>query len=276
MKDYYYILGINKDSSSEDIKNAYKKLSLKFNPKQNNGDQFFEERFKEINDAYETLINESDRIIYDLKYESIHNSSKNRGPNTKRKMSIDEKPIPPSISSNNSIKNTLFIILGIIILYFISKVYILSSMNQNVIETINQETQNKDNLSTKVDSAFYNNKTTTLTETSSSSNLKKDSSQSDSLALIDKSNNVDKNIINETTNEDIYEPGYYITNGNESHKVYFYNSPNSFSRRKAYINTQEDVLVQKIINGYGFIDFTNDKGQKSIGWLNMQDLIVKP
>jgi DnaJ-class molecular chaperone len=68
MKDYYYILGVSPQSSVEDIKKAYRKLSLKFHPDKNDGDSFFEERFKEIQEAYEVLSNSSKRSIFDVKY----------------------------------------------------------------------------------------------------------------------------------------------------------------------------------------------------------------
>ncbi len=60
MKDYYYILGIEKHATDEQVKSAYKKLAVKFHPDKNNGDKFFEERFKDIQEAYETL---SDPIL---------------------------------------------------------------------------------------------------------------------------------------------------------------------------------------------------------------------
>lgn len=68
MKDYYYILGIDRNSSVEDIKNAYRKLSKKFHPDMNGGDRFFEERFKEINEAYEVLVNLDSRQSYDNQF----------------------------------------------------------------------------------------------------------------------------------------------------------------------------------------------------------------
>lgn len=74
MKDYYYILGLKKEASIEDIKKAYRKLSLKFHPDKNDGDEFFSDRFKEIQEAYETLSNSSKRIQYDknLKHNKEH------------------------------------------------------------------------------------------------------------------------------------------------------------------------------------------------------------
>jgi DnaJ-class molecular chaperone len=64
MKDYYYILGVEKNCSVEDIKKAYRKLSHKFHPDKNDGDTFFADRFKEINEAYETLGDEAKREEY--------------------------------------------------------------------------------------------------------------------------------------------------------------------------------------------------------------------
>lgn len=72
MKDYYYILGINKDSSEIQIKSAYKKLTIKFHPDKNEGDKFFEERFKEILEAYEILSDYEKKKSYDLQLKSFH------------------------------------------------------------------------------------------------------------------------------------------------------------------------------------------------------------
>jgi DnaJ-domain-containing protein 1 len=66
MKDYYYILGVDSNATDEDIKTAYRKLSKKFHPDANNGEPFFEERFKAIQEAYETLSDPGKRSAYDL------------------------------------------------------------------------------------------------------------------------------------------------------------------------------------------------------------------
>jgi curved DNA-binding protein CbpA len=68
MKDYYYILGINKDASLDEVKNAYRKLSKKFHPDTNDGDAFFAERFKDIQEAYECLSSESRRKSFDFRF----------------------------------------------------------------------------------------------------------------------------------------------------------------------------------------------------------------
>lgn len=65
MKDYYYILGLQETANLVDIKKAYRKLSLKFHPDKNDGDKFFEDRFKEINEAFEVLSDNNKRRTYD-------------------------------------------------------------------------------------------------------------------------------------------------------------------------------------------------------------------
>jgi curved DNA-binding protein len=64
-KDYYQILGIDKNAKTDEIKRAYRKLALKYHPDKNPGDKDSEERFKEINEAYEVLSNPSKRERYD-------------------------------------------------------------------------------------------------------------------------------------------------------------------------------------------------------------------
>ncbi len=65
MKDYYEILGVSKDASQEEIKRAYRRLALKWHPDKNKSPEA-EERFKEINKAYEVLSNPEKRKVYDL------------------------------------------------------------------------------------------------------------------------------------------------------------------------------------------------------------------
>src|SRR5262245_48365167 len=65
VKDYYKTLGVSKNASQEDIKKAYRKLARKHHPDVNPGDQAAEERFKEINEAYEVLSEPEKRKKYD-------------------------------------------------------------------------------------------------------------------------------------------------------------------------------------------------------------------
>lgn len=64
-KDYYEVLGVKKDASSEEIKKAYRSLALKYHPDRNPGDKEAEDKFKEITEAYEILSDESKRKNYD-------------------------------------------------------------------------------------------------------------------------------------------------------------------------------------------------------------------
>lgn len=68
MKDYYYILGIERNASLEEIKTAHRKLSKKFHPDLNPNDSHSERLFKDIQEGYECLINNEKRISYDEAY----------------------------------------------------------------------------------------------------------------------------------------------------------------------------------------------------------------
>jgi len=64
-KDYYKILGVDRKASGEDIKRAYRKLALKYHPDRNPDDREAEDKFKEINEAYQVLSDTEKRNRYD-------------------------------------------------------------------------------------------------------------------------------------------------------------------------------------------------------------------
>ena len=64
-KDYYDILGVSKTASKEELKKAYRTMAMKYHPDQNKGNKDAEEKFKEINEAYEVLKDDQRRSAYD-------------------------------------------------------------------------------------------------------------------------------------------------------------------------------------------------------------------
>jgi molecular chaperone DnaJ len=64
-RDYYEVLGIDRQASADDIKKAYRKLAVKYHPDKNPGDQAAEEKFKELTEAYEVLSDGEKRSRYD-------------------------------------------------------------------------------------------------------------------------------------------------------------------------------------------------------------------
>jgi molecular chaperone DnaJ len=64
-RDYYEVLGVEKNASAEDIKKAYRKSAMKYHPDRNPGDKEAKEKFKELGEAYEVLSDSDKRARYD-------------------------------------------------------------------------------------------------------------------------------------------------------------------------------------------------------------------
>jgi curved DNA-binding protein CbpA len=77
MKNYYDILGIPQTATKEEIHKAYRKLALKFHPDGNQNDKYFEEMFKQINEANEILTNDLKRANYDFRLKEQNEKVKN-------------------------------------------------------------------------------------------------------------------------------------------------------------------------------------------------------
>ena len=77
-QDYYKVLGVSRDASAEEIRKAYRKLAMKYHPDRNPDDKGAEERFKEINEAYQVLNDPQKRAHYD-RLGSAYSSWQRRG-----------------------------------------------------------------------------------------------------------------------------------------------------------------------------------------------------
>ncbi|MEC5395619.1 J domain-containing protein [Bergeyella sp. RCAD1439] len=90
MKDYYYFLGVPPKASQEVIKQAYRKLSLKYHPDKNEGDDFFAARFREMTEAYETLGDPERRRLYDGHYRRVYRRLRSDSPPLITQFSMDK------------------------------------------------------------------------------------------------------------------------------------------------------------------------------------------
>jgi curved DNA-binding protein CbpA len=69
--NYYHILGVSASATVREIKLAYKKLAIQYHPDKHQGNSYFEEKFKQVNEAYQVLSNPHKRAAYDLKLQYL-------------------------------------------------------------------------------------------------------------------------------------------------------------------------------------------------------------
>ncbi len=96
LRNYYEILGVSKDATNEEIKKSFRRLARKYHPDVNPGNEDAEEKFKDINEAYDTLSDESKRLEFDQRF---FGKSKRFNPRIKER-------IPRSSSNNGSNQKT--------------------------------------------------------------------------------------------------------------------------------------------------------------------------
>jgi curved DNA-binding protein CbpA len=169
--DYYKVLGVQPNSTEQEIKDAYRKLSKKFHPDLNDGDNFFAERFKEIQTAYEILSDSSKRQEYNRQFETQSGKSestdKKTNDNSKTQYNQNQSSNSDSTSSTPTQKSKkrnyswLYITLPVMIVIGLIRGAVKKSIQENAInEAVN--TYQPSNTNT------YTNDTFAILSTSSS------------------------------------------------------------------------------------------------------------
>ena len=87
-RDYYEILGVSRNSTSDEIKKSYRKVAMQYHPDRNTGDKAAEEKFKEAAEAYEVLSDSDKRAQYDRYGHAAVNSG--RGGSNGGGMNMDD------------------------------------------------------------------------------------------------------------------------------------------------------------------------------------------
>ncbi|MBV8256158.1 MAG: J domain-containing protein [Chitinophaga sp.] len=87
MNNYYQILDVSQQATQDEIKAAYRRLSKKYHPDLNGGDKYLEEKFKELQQAYEVLSNPSRRIIHDA---YLRNAARQQAPDSTSSYTYEE------------------------------------------------------------------------------------------------------------------------------------------------------------------------------------------
>jgi curved DNA-binding protein len=113
VRNYYEILGVSKNAPSNEIKKAYRTLAIKYHPDRNLGNKAAEEKFKDINEAYEVLSDQTRRVQYDQSISRKNPSNKggafnnfgrnNKNPNSDRRVRVDPQDYRPGTTKRERV-----------------------------------------------------------------------------------------------------------------------------------------------------------------------------
>jgi len=139
--NYYKVLGVNQNSTLDEIKIAYRKLSKKFHPDVNGGDQFFVEKFKELQEAYEKLTNVSFKEQYDKQFKQTNNYEMGQKDNAHSNTTTDDSTTTGVHSTNdkhlNKRRSNFSIVLRITIAVITCVVFIFIQTHKKSTYAVN-------------------------------------------------------------------------------------------------------------------------------------------
>ena len=273
MKNYYHILGLNPSCTQEEIKKAYRKLSVKFHPDKNNEDAFFADMFKQINEANEVLSDSEKRKIYDRKikeWEGLRkDSSTKSNANDNDQYSENQKRITIALKLEQYLKLketekiyskrfrqakeipaprhfTIIKALGLIAILLLVFVVNKNLSFPRTAELLPETQEDIPKLEEPPTQNNYNNQTTNGNDDSTSADQH----------------------FEETNSQHKVIKQYIII----AERAYFYDKPNSSTRRFGYLVRGDSFISQISENGFIYVAFINAQGIVSKGWINETDV----
>ena len=163
--NYYEILEVSVNASKEVIKNAYRALTKKYHPDSYKGNQeYAQEKMKEINEAYETLMDDNKRLMYDYEngFKIDPNAPKNEIELKEEDIKVEEKENKEDKLMTFIKEKKVFIVVGVIILFIIA--FIIGIMIAGGGDSDKKDTEDEivvNNEDTKVEDENTTNNTNT-------------------------------------------------------------------------------------------------------------------